>query len=740
MSEIKDRAILKPRDSGISGTWGAVTGDESERMTPADHPGGRLGLAVFVLSAVLSLCRPATAAQEPDPARLSEVFPQATAFGVMEGTPPAVPVYRDGSLAGYVFSTRQVVASAGFSGKPLDILAGIDLDARITGATILDHREPILVIGVSDADLAAFVAQYRGLDVREPVRVARRGGTVPGEVDAVTGATISSVVFNDAILRAGRAVARSRGLLGEAQAHLDFDRYAPTSWESLRAEASLVTLSVTVGEARARFEERDAWLFPPAVAPAPETTFLEIYAGLATPARVGRNLLGQRLYNRLMAEIGPGDQLVFVAGRGLYSFKGTSYVRHGVFDRLQLVQGETTVRFTEEAHQRLEELQIEGAPSLRELAIFKVSAASGFAPDRDWRLEVLVEGEDASGAPVFATFALPYRLPDLYLNEGALPAENLAEPLWHQTWRERRVEIAALSLLLVVLTLILVFQDWVAQRKRLYDGLRVGFLVVTLVWLGWIAGAQLSVLNVLTFADAILTEFHWDFFLLEPLMFILWSYVAVALLFWGRGVFCGWLCPFGALQDLANRGAQRLGIPQWRLPFALHERLWPIKYIVFLALFAVFLGEPTLALLGAEVEPFKTAIILKFERAWPFVAYALGLLAASIFVNRAFCRYLCPLGGSLAIPARVRMFEWLRRRWQCGAPCQICAQSCPVQAIHPTGQINPNECIHCLHCQVNYYDEYVCPPLVDRRKRREHRMAARAAHASQREAAEEAGP
>jgi polyferredoxin len=85
------------------------------------------------------------------------------------------------------------------------------------------------------------------------------------------------------------------------------------------------------------------------------------------------------------------------------------------------------------------------------------------------------------------------------------------------------------------------------------------------------------------------------------------------------------------------------------------------------------------------------------------------------------------LGAALAIPARLRMFEWLKRRWQCGNPCQQCALGCPVQAIHPTGQINPNECVHCLHCQVNYRDEYVCPPLIERRKRRERRGGARPA-------------
>jgi NosR/NirI family transcriptional regulator, nitrous oxide reductase regulator len=92
-----------------------------------------------------------------------------------------------------------------------------------------------------------------------------------------------------------------------------------------------------------------------------------------------------------------------------------------------------------------------------------------------------------------------------------------------------------------------------------------------------------------------------------------------------------------------------------------------------------------------------------------------------LFVERAFCRYLCPLGAAFAIPAKLRLFEWLKRHCQCGSPCQICAMECPVQAIHPEGSINPNECIYCLHCQVNYNDSHVCPPMIERRKRRECR-------------------
>ena len=78
--------------------------------------------------------------------------------------------------------------------------------------------------------------------------------------------------------------------------------------------------------------------------------------------------------------------------------------------------------------------------------------------------------------------------------------------------------------------------------------------------------------------------------------------IAAGLLFWGRGPFCGWLCPSGALEELLNNIAQALKVPQFKVPWGLHERLWPIKYIIFLGLFGISLYSTAFAELLAEVE------------------------------------------------------------------------------------------------------------------------------------------
>ena len=676
-----------------------------------------IALVVAVVAAAVAM---QAGARERDPVIYSRVFPAAESFGQMSGSPPAVPAYKAGTVLGYVLFTHDVVQSVGFSGKTLDIAVGLDLSGRITGAELVEHQEPILAIGIDDADLAAFTRQFRGIDVRTSPRVGNGKGE-KDTLDAVSGATVTSLVINDAVIRAARAVARSRGIFGKAANALDLDKFTPADWPALLANSSVSRLRLSNAVVDQALRKQGAAGYGPAgVARDPNADFVDLYVALITPASIGRNVLGARIHNRLIAELKPGNHLVMVAARGYYSFKGLAWRRTGVFNRLQIVQGTQTIRLLKDQHQRIETPAAGGAPEMREAALFTIPAKSGFDAAKPWRLELLVAGK-REAETVYARFAVPYRVPaDLVRHRpGGVDGPR---PLWQQAWLAHADRIAVLIGLLVILTLILVFQDVIVRHYRFYRTLRNGFLAVVVVWLGWFAGGQLSVVNVLTFAQALVSGFHWEVFLVAPLIFILWGYVAITLLFWGRGVLCGWLCPFGALHELLNQLARWLRVPQFRVPFRVHERLWPIKYVIFLGLFALSFGGLDNIQWGIEVEPFKTAVVLRFVRDWPFVLYAVALLAAGLFIERFFCRYLCPLGAALAIPARLRMFEWLKRKRQCGTSCQICADKCPVQAIHPEGPINPNECVYCLNCQMNYHDEHLCPPLIVRRTRRERHL------------------
>lgn len=722
------------------------------------HGGGWLA-AIWIVAAALFL--PAMA-QPPGPvpplqgSLLTTIFPGATQASAMTGSPPAAEVQVEGGFGGYIFSTWSVIHSTGYSGAPIDILVGLSRDGRITGAVLRQHTEPILVIGISDTDLKAFVAQFAGLSIRGTV--SRKASDAAGRLpDAISGASVSSAVIGDAILTSARLVAESRRLF-EASPLVAPEIAEVKSWQDFVASGAIGHLRLSRGEVAARRGEKHDGDEEDEEEDDP---FIDLYAGVVTPHAIGSPMIGAHTYNRLRAEMAAGDQLFAILANGLYSYKGTRYVRSGVFDRISLVQGTLTIPFTRDRYTLVENLAFPAGdiPEFREIGLFILPADSGFDGSLPWRLDLRVDAGEAN--PVVFSLAhtpqasstieqtpkaapappvqlqtsplsqrqtkpAPQAQPELqpppqtqWRQQAHTPTLTPIEPLWKRAWTTSVPQIIFLTLMLTTLTGILLFQDFIVRKTRAYLITRNVFLGVTLIWLGYIAGGQLSVVNVLTFVHALRQDFRWEYFLVSPIIFILWGYVAVAMLFWGRGVYCGWLCPFGAMQELLNEAARRLKVPQIRVPFGLHERLWPIKYVIFLGLFAISLYSMELAVIASEVEPFKTAIVLKFVRAWPFLFYVAAILFAGLFIERFFCRYFCPLGAALAIPSRLHMFDWLKRRRQCGTECSICAQQCTVQAIHPNGAINPNECVQCLKCQTLYYDDHTCPPLIASRKRAE---------------------
>lgn len=682
------------------------------------------------------------AAQSPYLSTFLEKVPAATlvagadAYGPLRSDLPVAPVLRGGETVGWAFITSDFVGTTGYSGKPIHVMVAVGPDAKLTGVKLVKHSEPIVLIGIPEAKVSALVADFVGMDL---VAEAAQGGSAH-ELDIISGATVTIMVIDDSIVRSGIRVARALGLGGLAplsaptgpQFEISPDAKAAGDWFTLTGDGTVRRMSLDVGQVNAAFAAMgDARAVARALKAPDADSYIDMYATLVSVPAIGRQLLGAAEYANLQDWLDEGEHAILVAARGVYSFKGSGYVRGGVFDRIILVQGDNSVRFRDRGHRRVGAIMAEGAPSLSEMDIFKIPADAGFDPAQPWRLQLLVQRDVAAIERIFTTFDLGYQLPESYLRPVAVPASATAPlpgaaeaetaaqtALWTRIWRDKTVEIAGLAAILAVLTLAFFFQGVLTRSEKAVTWFRMGFLTVTLVFLGWYANAQLSVVNLMALFGALTTDFSWQAFLLDPLTFILWFAVAAALIFWGRGAYCGWLCPFGALQELSNRLARRLGVPQWTLPWGLHERLWPLKYMIFLGLFGVSLASIEQAEHLAEIEPFKTAIVLKFVRAWPFVAYALALLAAGLFVERVYCRYLCPLGAALAIPARLRMFDWLNRYRECGNPCQTCAHECMVQAIHPTGEINPNECLNCMHCQVLYQSETKCPVVIKKLKRR----------------------
>jgi len=509
-------------------------------------------IVAIVFSSVVGAMVPVTESQALD--SIKEVFSQATSVGeklpVAEGKALAWTVYNGEEVLGYAFETNDVVKIPAYSGKPVNTLVMMDVDGKIRGTRVLEHHEPILLVGIPEQKLFDFVAAYIGLNVSDQVRVGAGNNSDAVNVDVISGATVTVMVVNESIMSSARRFAQIMGLAGMSEqaatppATIKPDLFVPADWQTLTGDGSIRRLMLVEADIDKAFEGTAAATQGEPDQDRQQRMFIDMfYAPLNIPT-IGRNLLGDEQYNWLMGELEEGDQALAVMG-------------------------------------------IDGFPGFREMAIFIVRHQYDFDLGTPWQLELLVRRQVGALDSIFTSFHADYLTPEKYLDRPAPIVEPEPEALWVSIWKERAFQIGVLCVALVVLFIVIFIQDVLVRYPRLMHGIRRVYLVFTVFFIGWYTLGQLSVVNVFTFVHALKDDFRWDLFLLDPMLFILWGFVAMTMLLWGRGIFCGWLCPFGALQELINEVARFFKIRQFEIPFAVHERLWALKYVILLGLFAV---------------------------------------------------------------------------------------------------------------------------------------------------------
>lgn len=175
---------------------------------------------------------------------------------------------------------------------------------------------------------------------------------------------------------------------------------------------------------------------------------------------------------------------------------------------------------------------------------------------------------------------------------------------------------------------------------------------------------------------------------------------------------CGMLCPFGLVQDLLHK----IPAPKWKMPKKADQIMRYLKYAV---LFVMVILLPAFAVTKIGIAPpyfckylcpagsLGGGIPLLLENPalrqlagalfnWK-IAALLIILIFSIFINRPFCRYLCPLGAFYALFNRFSVYQMQVEESKC-TNCKICERSCPM-AVEVTKNINARECIRCGKCK-----------------------------------------
>ncbi|MBT6148134.1 MAG: 4Fe-4S binding protein, partial [Gemmatimonadetes bacterium] len=447
-----------------------------------------------------------------------------------------------------------------------------------------------------------------------------------------------------------------------------------------------------------------------------EEDWLDLHYGILNQPSLGANLLGQEVYESLLADY-PGKALLILLNDGSYSFRGSGFVRGGIFDRLQLTQGLEIIRFRDSDYIYQFKVVHEGAPHISEKAIYVVPS-DAFNAAMPWELEVLVmeRFHHTSKSKSWLHFKAPFEMPEDYVITPQVSfGELVGGEMTARIWSQKSIWIGLYLALWMVVILTFMNRERISKNRKVLERFHVAVLACSILLLGIGQKGQPSVVNIFTFVDVLRSGSEASIFLSEPFLFISWIMITVTAILWGRGPFCGWICPYGGMLEIMHWVRNHLVPRKWHhwyeLSDGVHNRLKFLPYFIFVALLTVSLFSLNLAEMIAELEPFKTTWLVGVtNRPWYLALYWVWLLIMGLVTVRFFCRYLCPLGAYVALLARFQVFKLPRRNF-CTV-CKICTKGCSTRAIDAQGTIISQDCFGCLECTNQMNDEALCPPLL----------------------------
>jgi transcriptional regulator of nitric oxide reductase len=621
-----------------------------------------------------------------------------------------------GAEAGYVFETEPLAPLPGFSGSPINILVVLDLEGKFIDVRMIEHNEPIFVSGLGEAPFHQFLEQYRGLSIASSIVVGTPygdsvGGSALTYLAGVTKATASVRIAHESIMGAALAVAREKmqGLSSGPPAHPDPTVDENLTWDDLVDQGIATRKIVTNAEIDAMFagtlwEDDD-----PEAQDDPTAPYLDLWLVDIGPRSVARAVLTSAGLAELdqFLSISTNDEPILVIETARHGLVGEDFVRNTAPDLLSASQAGLPVAM------RDSDLLIDLRPEIPDgtTLILRTDRRLGFDPASPWELHVTATREHGMFQPEIGsqTIVVNHNAPERFYARPVVPKPA---PPWLEALRNRSTDLFVLGIFLTGLSAALLLRQSQMAERRMLTPLRLTILAIVTGFIGWWGQGQLSIVTLLGVLRTGLEGGNYSFLLYDPFSLVIWGVTILGFFLWGRGLFCGWLCPFGALQEFAHHLGRLLRLPQIRLSRVWDGALKKVKYLLLAGLIGVTFFAPDQIDTAAEVEPFKTAITTYFVREWYYAAYAAFWLLSATMLFKGFCRYVCPLGAFMAIGGLIRGRDWIARRTECGSPCQLCRVKCQYQAITPKGDIQYSECFQCLDCVSIHDDTTRCVPLI----------------------------
>jgi len=185
---------------------------------------------------------------------------------------------------------------------------------------------------------------------------------------------------------------------------------------------------------------------------------------------------------------------------------------------------------------------------------------------------------------------------------------------------------------------------------------------------------------------------------------LMWLVLALTLLF--GPVFCSWICPFGTVEEFIGKIGKKIFKKNYNhfVPSIIDKLLRYIRYVILILV--VINTAISGKLLFANFDPYFALFNIWSSEVTRLSLLVLGLvLIGSLFVERPWCKYFCPLGALLGIFNLFRIVKLKRNEKTC-INCKACDRICPMNINVSTSKaVSNHQCISCFLCT----DEITCP-------------------------------
>ena len=242
-----------------------------------------------------------------------------------------------------------------------------------------------------------------------------------------------------------------------------------------------------------------------------------------------------------------------------------------------------------------------------------------------------------------------------------------------------------------------------ACKKKKISKMAIVRRAIQLIFFILMPGLFISAFSSIKIVYMALINGTFDFSALLPELAIIFAVIPVTILM-GR-FFCGFVCSFGALGDLVWFVSRKIRKKPVIIPEKADRVLKLLKYalLIFIVVFIWTLGSVSF---DNSLNPWNTFGMLASFSGWPAFSALLTvgalllllIMAGSFFIERFFCRYLCPLGAIFAVLSRLRIFKVKKPQEGCKT-CRVCTNGCAMGIpMYKYDKISSGECIDCFEC------------------------------------------